>query len=154
MSGEAGWSLTSELYSIFVGSGVNVSIATPPGAAGNYVGEYFARESRPYREWLERARPALDALFVELRQRLPIVPMSEKFEQVDGRVIEELDRKAAHFEKFTTGLPGPVYLQGAQLMPDYRTMNLKFLVRTRIRRAELDPIVPRVVAILLAHQSD
>jgi hypothetical protein len=65
MSGEAGATLRGEGWSLFLGRGLIEDVAIPPGAGGDYVGAYFDRESAPFRRWLERARPGLEALFAE-----------------------------------------------------------------------------------------
>lgn len=72
MSGEAGATLQSAMYSIFIGTGFR-KICDRETAA-----EYFAEASAPYREWLKRARPALDALFPGLvAAGIPLAPYQE-----------------------------------------------------------------------------
>src|SRR5688500_15823267 len=93
MSGEAGAQLDSEYYALFVGSGVRVSYALPPGGDGTEIGRYFQEESAPYARWLERARPALDGFFTRLatEQRIPLVRLSEPSEEIYGIIIEDVD---------------------------------------------------------------
>jgi hypothetical protein len=91
VSGEAGATLESKLYSILVGSGVRVALG--PGNAG-----YFEKERVPFAAWLERARPDLDALFAG--SMLPLTPLVAPFEQVDGAIIEARDDKSAHFRQY------------------------------------------------------
>ena len=149
MSGEAGASIQGERYSIFLGSGRIVSVAIPPNGDGASVRDYFARANLPYRRWLERARPGLEALFAQLvAEGLPLVAHDARCEEIDGVVIEEPDAKADHFRRHSHGLPCPVHLRGGRLMPGGRSLNLRLVVSARVRRAQLDPIVERVVAVL------
>ena len=146
MSGEAGWVIRRDLYSLFVGSGRTVSVAVQPGGAT--VGEYFARENEPYRRWLERAQPRLDELFTRLvAEGLPLVGGDAKTSEIDGIVIEEPDEKAAHFRKHSRGLPCPVHLRST-IKRTGGSVNLRVVVSRRVRRAELDPVIAQVLTIL------
>lgn len=157
MSGEAGAQLDSEYYSLFVGSGIRVSYALPPGGDGSEPGRYFREESAPYARWLERARPALDAVFARLaaEQRVPIVRLTEPSEEIHGIVIEDVDPALAdagaeqHFREYSQGLPCPVSLSGAGRLPFPQTLQLRFLVSARVRRSALEPVLEGVVDILL-----
>lgn len=155
MSGEAGWKIDGAYYSVFVGSGVCVSVALPPGDDGSAIGKYFDRENEPYRRWLERAQPGLDLLFDELRASgLPIVPLSEKFEEIDGIVIDEPDTKGEHFRRYSRALPCPVHASGGRRMPNGGSMNLRLLVAERVRRAQVDALADRVVEVLIGTRDD
>lgn len=155
MSGQAGWSIRGELYSLFVGSGRFVSVAIPRGGDDRSVGDYFERANLPYRRWLERAEPQLDALFAALvLEGMPLVRGDVECEEIDGVVIEEPDVKAEHFRKHSRGLPGAVQLQGGRAMPDGRSMSLRIVVSKRVARAELDAVAARVVAVLQATQAE
>lgn len=157
MSGEAGAQLDGEYYSLFVGSGIRVSYALPPGGDGSEIGRYFREDSAPYARWLERARPALDAFFARLasEQRIPLVRLAEPSEEIHGVIIEDMDLSLAdagaeqHFRKYSRGLPCPVSLNGAQRLPDFQSLQLRFLVSARVRRSALEPILDGVVDILL-----
>jgi hypothetical protein len=154
MSGEAGAQLRSEYYSIFIGRGVMVSVARPPWEDGSYVARYFEEASAPYHRWLERARPALDALFSEWvaagDPALPIVRLDQPFEQVDGAVIETPDRKSEHFRQYHRGGPLMVHAHShGQLLPDHQSLNLALLVSTRVRQEALDELLKRVAAVLV-----
>jgi hypothetical protein len=149
VSGEAGAAIESTHYGIHVGSGVRVSFMPPPGDDGSAIGRYFERKSAPYTAWLSRARPALDALFAALiTEGVPIVPLAQKFEEIQGTIVED-DRDGAHFRKYHQGGPLVVRLDGNGRMPDHGSLGLHFLVSRRVRRAELQPIVERVVGVLL-----
>lgn len=154
MSGEAGWAIRGELYSVFVGSGRIVSVAMRPDGDGRDVGDYFARANEPFQTWLERAQPRLDALFAQLVvEGIPLVRLDSAVQEIDGVVIEEPDLKADHFRRFSTGLPCPVYLRGAHLMPDGCSLNLRAVVSTRVPKSQLDSMVARVAAILRETES-
>lgn len=155
MSGQAGWSIRADLYSIFVGSGRFVSVAIPPGGSGASVAEYFERANLPYRDWLERAQPRLDALFAQLViEGLPLVRSDAPCEEIDGVVIERPDEKADHYRKYSRGLPGVVQLRRGREMPDGCSMNLRLVVSTRVQRVQLDGVTERVVAILRETHSE
>ncbi len=148
MSGEAGWVIRRDLFSLFVGSGRIVSVAVQPGAHGDGVADYFARENEPYRRWLARAQPRLDALFAQLvAEGLPLVGADAKASEIDGIVIEEPDEKAAHFRKHSRGLPCPVHLRST-IKRTGGSVNLRVVVSRRVRRAELDPVIAQVLTIL------
>lgn len=147
MSGEAGASLESELYALFVGTGLIVSVAMRPGGNGSEVGEYFERQSAPFRRWLERAKPALDALFVQLvAEGLPIVARDQPHETLWGTFIEDGDER--NFRKHHKGGPLAVQLDGSARMPDHRSLTLMFLVSGRVEKSRFDPVIERIVAIL------
>jgi hypothetical protein len=151
VSGEAGASIDGTHYQIFIGTGMRVSYEPPPGDDGSAIGRYFDEDSAPYHKWLARARPALDALFAALiAEGAPLVPLGQKFEEIDGTIIEpgrDLDR---HFKQFHKGGPLAVRLDGGRHMPDHQSMNLHVLVSRRVQRSELDAIVERVIAALLS----
>jgi hypothetical protein len=152
MSGQAGWRLEGERYSIFVGSGVNVAIALTPGDDGSGIGAYFDRESEPYRRWLERARPALDALFeaVLVEGVLPLVPLAQPHEEVDGAVIDrDPEEKLSHFKKHHRGGPCLVNVSGARMLPSVQTLQIRLLVTPRVYRRDLDALARRVADVLL-----
>lgn len=147
MSGEAGATIESELYCVAIGSGVIVSVAPPPGAGGSAVADYFAREAAPYQRWLERARPALDALFARLvHEGQPIVRYAQPFEEIWGTFVEDGDPKS--FAANHRGGPLIVRLAGHRHMPDYQSLNLSFLVSRRVEKRAVEPIVARVAGIL------
>ncbi|MFY0525449.1 hypothetical protein ACN28I_20665 [Archangium gephyra] len=157
MSGEAGAQLDSEYYALFVGSGVRVSYALPPGGDGTEIGRHFQEESAPYARWLERARPALDGFFARLatEQRIPLVHLSEPSEEIHGIIIEDVDPSLAdtgaeqHFREHSRGLPCPVSLNGSRRLPAPQSIQLRFLVSARVRRSALEPVLEGVVDILL-----
>ncbi|WP_375771089.1 hypothetical protein NR798_09370 [Archangium gephyra] len=161
MSGEAGAQLDSEYYSLFVGSGIRVSYAPPPGDDGTAIGRYFREASLPYERWLASARPALDAFFARLatEQRVPIVRLAEPSEEIDGIIIEDVDPALSdagaeqHFREYSRGRPCPVYLNGSGRLPGFQTLQLRFLVSTRVRRSALEPVLTGVADILLRARS-
>lgn len=161
MSGEAGAQLDSEYYALFVGSGIRVSYALPPGGDGTEIGRYFQEESAPYARWLERARPALDGFFARLaaEQRLPLVRLSEPSEEIHGIIIEDVDPALAdagaeqHFREHSRGLPCPVSLNGSRRLPAPQSLELRFLVSARVLRSALEPVLEGVVDILLRTRS-
>jgi hypothetical protein len=140
VSGEAGASITGERYEIFVGSGINVSV----DSRSTDVGAWFERESAPYREWLERARPALDQLFA--KSKLPLVPLSETFEQVDGAIIEPTDRSADHFRRYWNKKPLKLFLHGR--LGGLKSLRVNVMVSERVRRGDLDSLLAKVVRVL------
>jgi hypothetical protein len=161
MSGQAGAQLDSEYYALFVGSGLSVSYALPPGDDGTAIGRYFREDSTPYERWLEHARPALDAFFARLaaEQPIPLLPLSEPSEEIHGVIIEDLDPTVVdlgaerHFRKYHRGRACPVSLNGAGRLPDFQSLQLRFLVSTRVRRSALEPVLAGVVDILLRARS-
>lgn len=161
MSGQAGAQLDSAYYGLFVGSGLNVSYARPPGDDGTAIGRYFREKSAPYERWLERARPDLDALFARLaaEQRIPLVPLSEPSEEIHGVIIEDVDSSILdigaeqHFRRYHRGRPCPVSLNGSGRLPDFQTLQLRFLVSTRVRRSALEPVLQGAADILLRARS-
>ena len=93
MSGEAGASHQSRLYSIFLGTGMTVSVAAPPGEDPTpHIAAYFESESAPYEQKLAAVASDLDLLFERILrdQSVPITLMSEPSEQIFGVVIEDL----------------------------------------------------------------
>ncbi len=157
MSGEAGARIDSEYYSLFVGSGIRVSYAPPPGDDGTAIGRYFQEDSAPYVRWLERARPALDAFFAQLaaEQRAPIVRLSEPSEEIHGVIIEDVEPTGEeagderHFRQYSRGRPCPVSLNGSQRLPGLQSLELRLLVSERVRRSALEHILDGVADILL-----
>ncbi|MBL9019863.1 MAG: hypothetical protein JNL83_37105 [Myxococcales bacterium] len=136
MSGEAGASIEGELYRIAIGSGVSIGLAGDPG-------DYFARESAPFRAWLERAKPALDALFERLvAEGEPIVRFAQSFEEIWGTFVEDGEAKA--FARYHRGGPLIVRLSGIRHMPELQSLNVAFLVSRRVERARMEAIVARV----------
>lgn len=154
MSGEAGWTIRRPHYTLFLGSGCRVSLATPPvddplGQSHTYVADDYARANEPYRRWLARAEPQLDALFATLvAAGAPLVDAEAPSQEIDGILIEVPDHKADHFRRYWQGLPCPVHLRGASLMPGGQSVNLRLVVSRRVRPVELEPILARVVAVL------
>ncbi|HYO73057.1 MAG TPA: hypothetical protein VEU33_44045 [Archangium sp.] len=161
MSGQAGAQLDSEYYALFAGSGISVSHALPPGDDGTAIGRYFREDSAPYGRWLERARPTLDVFFARLatEQRIPLVPLSEPSEEIYGVLIEDLEPTVVdagaeqHFREHSRGRPCPVSLNGAGRLPDFQTLQLRFLASTRVRRSALEPVLAGVVDMLLRARS-
>ncbi|KFA86735.1 hypothetical protein [Archangium violaceum] len=161
MSGQAGAQLDSEYYGLFIGSGINVAYAIPPGDDGTAIGRYFREKSAPYERWLERARPALDEFFARLaaEQRIPLVPFSQRAEEIHGVIIEDLDSSVLdigaeqHFRRYHRGQPCAVSLNGAGRLPDFQTLELRFLVSTRVRRSALEPVLQGVANILIQVRS-
>ena len=152
MSGEAGATLASTYYVLFVGSGVRVSLAIEPGGTGRDSGEWFAHASAPYRIWLERARPELDRLFEQVvgSQRLPLAPVGAPGEEIDGAVIEPDDQAGRHFRRHFRGRPCPVRVNGAGRLGGFRSLTLQLQVSDRVPRAELDRLLASVAAVLTA----
>jgi hypothetical protein len=147
MSGEAGASYQSELYTIGVSSGLSVSVAIPPGDDGSAVGGYFERESRPFHLWLDRARAPLDALFAQLvAAGEPLVPLAHPHQELHGVFLE--DGSEAHFRKYYKGGPLAVHLDGDAHLTGGRSLTLSFLVSTRVERRRMEAIVARAAAIL------
>jgi hypothetical protein len=157
MSGQAGADLDSEYYALFVGSGISVAYAPPPGDDGTAIIRYFREESEPYVRWLERARPELDAFFARLaaEQRVPLVRLAEPSEEIHGIIIEDVDPALSdagaeqHFRQYSRGRPCPVSLNGSGRLPDFQSLQLRFLVSARVRRSALEPVLEGVVDILL-----
>ena len=153
MSGEAGAQIEGELYSIFVGSGCIVSVAIPPGDDGSAVGRYFEAGAVRYRQWLERARTELDACFAELVQAgTPIVPLKQRSEEIWGTFVEDGDDR--NFRKYHKGGPLVVRLDGRQHMPDHRSLQLHFLVSTRVEKQKMQAIAERVAQILTRTEAE
>src|SRR4051812_38973174 len=123
MSGEAGAGIAGPLYSIFVGSGIRVDVAINPEGDGNDVAEYFERHNAPFTDWLERAKPELDALFA--RSTLPLAPLDQPYEQI--------------------------FVDGGDHLGDYRSLHLNLCVKERVPPAALTELVKEVAAILKAH---
>jgi hypothetical protein len=128
-------------YSLFLGSGVSVALAGPPG-------DYFHRASQPLAAWLERARPDLDALFAD--SGLPLAPLEGPLEQVDGAIIEEPDHKAAHFGEYYRGGNLLVFVDGTSRLDGIHSLRLRIAVARRVHRRELDQLIDRVAAIVKA----
>jgi len=156
VSGEAGASLQSEYYTLFLGSGVRVSVAPPPGDDGSAVGRYFEEQSAPYAAWLARARPALDALFTRwAAEGVPLARWSAKHEQVDGVIIEDQDRpqeamRAAHFRTYHRGGPCVVRVGGGRRLAGVRSLNLALLVTTRVERTLINQLLDQVAEVVTA----
>ncbi|MGE0870337.1 MAG: hypothetical protein AB7P03_17360 [Kofleriaceae bacterium] len=149
MSGEPGASIQGEYYELFVGSGIIVNVAIPPGDDGSAIPSYFERESAPYRAWLARARPALDQLFAQLvAEGEPIVPRDQPYEELWGTFVEDLDDQG--FSAVHHGGPLVVRLSGPGLLGDLRSLAVTFLVSRRVHRAHMERIVERVAEILMA----
>lgn len=87
MSGEAGATLQSAWYSIFIGTGVRKIYRAETAEEEAAIERYFAGASAPYRDRLDRAKPALDALFPELvAAGIPLAPYREdRVARLDGR---------------------------------------------------------------------
>jgi hypothetical protein len=153
VSGEAGHMLEGSHFSVFVGSGISENIALPPGGD---LGDYFHRQSLPFAEWLERARPQLEALFAN--SGLPLEPLTPPFEQVDGAIIdhpaasrlEEPDQKAAHFKRYYRGGKLLLFADGSRRLKDFRSLRLRIAVSRRVHQHELDTLLDRVAAIVNA----
>lgn len=140
MSGEAGASIDGDLYRITIGSGLSIGVAGEPG-------DYFAGESMPFRAWLERAKPALDALFVQLvAEGEPIVRFAQKFEEIWGTFVEDGDSKG--FARYHRGGPLIVRLSGDRHMAKLQSLNVSFLVQRRVERSRMEAIVARVADVL------
>jgi hypothetical protein len=158
MSGEAGASIAGTHYSIFVGSGIIVSVDPEPGAGGDPVAEYFADESRPYERWLARARPALDALFAEEAPRLGLAALAPDLPDIAGTIIADDPnadaRDAAHFREYHRGGPIAVSFESYELLPDQRSLRLLIAVTGRIRGADLRALAARAAAVLIAHLNE
>ena len=151
MSSEASATLTCELFSLYLGEGVMVSIASEPGQP-DHVARYFANASAPFHRWLERARPSLVALFDRLvAEGHPIVPLAQPYEHIPGVFVE--DSPDAEFRARHRGGPLAVHLSGSALL-DHRSLNLQFLVSTRVERARMQPIIEHVAEVLRATQAE
>lgn len=153
MSGESGADLDSTYYALFIGTGVCVSYEPPPGDDGSAIGRYFEEESQPYRAWLLRAKPALDALFEEVHAEgtLPLVPFGGASETIDGTIIEDVgarEDRAEHFRQYHRGGPCTVSVSGDDRMPDGQSLNLRLLVSARVSRKALEALLDRVAAVL------
>jgi hypothetical protein len=158
VSGEAGWTIEGERYGLFIGSGVSVDVAIPPGDDGSAVGRYFDRKSQPYRLWLERARPKLDALFARLvAEGVPLVPLAGKHEQVYRAVVEDSSSHQAdddrHFRRYYGGGSLLVEVRDNDRLPRSQTLALRLAVSTRVRRSQLERIADEVAAILVSVDS-
>ena len=96
MSGEAGFTVTSELYSLFVGAGVSVNVAVGPSGAGP--AEYFARANKALKKRYERAAHDVVNLLESLRDddQMPLVPLVPV--EGDRLQIEHTGRDAHRFE--------------------------------------------------------
>lgn len=156
MSGEAGASIAGELYSLFLGSGVNVDVHVPEGDDGSAIGNYFAAESAQYERWLARAAADLEALFAEVRAAgtLPLVAVRQPCEQIDGTIIHDEDDyiHGRHFARFHRG--GPLALGVRGHLPDLQTVNISVAVTGRVHRRDLDELLARVTAVLVRHAAD
>jgi hypothetical protein len=156
VSGQAGADIAGEHYGLFIGSGISVCIAPPRDDDGSAIGAHFDAASAPYHRWLARARPALDALFAEILAQgpLPLVALAGPCEQIDGTIVEDSDTGARHFAAYHRG--GPLLLHAAsnRHLPDGQSLNLRLVVATRVRRGDLDALLDRVAAVLLAHHAE
>jgi hypothetical protein len=63
MSGEAGASIESGWYALFVGAGMRKCFHVETDEQAAAADRWFEEQSAPYRAWLARAQTALDALF-------------------------------------------------------------------------------------------
>lgn len=156
MSGEAGARIEGQRHAVFLGSGVNVSVATPPGDDGSAVGRYFDAANAPYGRWLARAAADLERLFaaVHAEGRLPLVDLGQPVAHVDGTIIEPDDRKAQHFARHHRGGPLALSIGGNDLLPDHRSLRVAIAVTGRVHRRDLDDLLARVAAVLLTHAAD
>lgn len=160
MSGEAGARIEGELYSIFVGSGVNVDVHVPEGDDGSAISNYFDAASAPYDRWLARAAADLEALFADVRASglLPLVPLRQHLEQIDGTIIDDRDDgeddRARHFARHHRGGPLSTSAGSHNILPHWQTLNVAVAVAGRVRRGDLDALLARVGVILLAHAAD
>lgn len=156
MSGEAGARREGTLYAVFVGSGVIVSVAVPPGDDGSAIGKHFAAANAPFERWLARAAPDLERLFalVQAEGRLPLVALRQDCEHVDGAIIEASDTKARHFARYHRGGPLALSIGGPGLLPEYRTLRLSLAVTGRVHRRDLDDLLLRAAAALVPHAAD
>lgn len=156
MSGEAGASLEGPRYRLAIGSGICEDIHVPHGDPDNAIADHFDRANAPYVRWLARARPDLDALFAADPPGLTLVAMDVPFEQIDGAVIDDVhgpdDARDRHFAAFHRG--GPLLVHASDQLPDYQTVRLAVVVAARVRRSDLDALLARVAAILLAHRHE
>lgn len=160
MSGQAGARVERELYSIFVGTGLNVCVHVPPGDDGSAVGNYFDATSAPYDRWLARAAPDLDLLIETVRAegRLPLTALRQPCEQIDGTIIKDGEHDdtadARHFARYHRGGPLVLSINGPGLLPDLQTLNLALAVTGRVHRRDLDDLLARVAAVLHTHAAD
>jgi hypothetical protein len=153
MSGEAGASIEGELFVLFIGSGVTVDVRVPEGDDGAAIRNYFDSESAPYDRWLARAAADLERLFAEVRAAgsLPLVPVRQPCEQIDGTVVheEDDDMHGRHFARHHRG--GPLALGVRGTLPDLQSVRFSIAVTGRVRRRELDELLARVTAVLVTH---
>lgn len=156
MSGEAGARIEGELYSIFVGSGVNVDVHVPEGDDDSAITNYFDSESAPYDRWLARAAADLERLFAEVRAAgpLPLVAVRQPCEQIDGTILNEDDDDihGRHFARHHRG--GPLLLGVRGSLPDLRSVRFSIAVTGRVRRRDLDELLARVTAVLVSHAAE
>jgi len=155
MSGEAGATIDGALYRVFVGAGVIVSLALDPDQPDGHAA-YYAREEAPYRAWLERARAGLDELFEDLDRELPLAPVTEDVEQIDGAIIEDgADDHAAarHFAEYHQGGPLLLFLDGRNRL-GIRSLRVRIAVTERVRRSVLELLLDRVAEVLRECEGD
>jgi hypothetical protein len=160
MSGEAGARIEGELFCIFVGCGFNEDVRVPEGDDGSAITNHFDAASAPYDRWLARAAADLGALFADARTSgpLPLVPRRQPLEQIDGTIIDDgddrSDDRARHFAEYHRGGPLSISVRSHTLLPRWQSLSVAIAVAGRVRRGDLDALLARVAAVLLAHAAD
>jgi hypothetical protein len=116
-------------------------------------------------EWLERARPALDAYFERLA-RAPDLPLARfgdgEHEEIAGAISDDLQPVGAgdeepstdevHFRTHHQGGPVLVRLRGSDLLPGHESLELCLLVTGRVGRSRVEPILREVASLVAAAQ--
>ena len=141
-------------YTLFLGG--PVTLRMPP--------RQVEAASGQDQEWLDRARPALDAYFEKLA-REPDLPLARfgdgEHEEIAGAISDDLQPVGGrepstdelHFRTHHQGGPVLVRLRGSDLLPGHESLELCLLVTSRVRRSRVEPIL-REVAILVAAAQD
>jgi len=155
MSGEAGAELVTDGWALFLGSGVNVSLATAPGDDGGAHARYFAQASARFSAWLARARDGVDAAV--RAAALPLARLADGADEIDGVIIDALDRDeesaAAHFRRYARpGRPLVVRIDcgGPRRLGGIESARLRLHVTTRVERAALEALADAVAMAIRA----
>jgi hypothetical protein len=109
-SGPSGISHKSDYYFIWLGSGLRLTPPSPPRGEdpSGYYEKFYKENSEPYREWFDRAKTDIDAVFSDAVKKLSVTGYTEKSDTISLTVSFPDLSDGTEFARFRFNSTSPI----------------------------------------------